>query len=98
MENPLPEVLSRLQALLPSLAPRYGVRSLGVFGSFARNEQREGSDLDILVSFDDPPSLLRFVELEDLLSQSLGRPVDLVMAEALKPGIARRISSEVVTV
>jgi predicted nucleotidyltransferase len=98
MENAVPEVIARLQALLPDLASRYRVRSLRVFGSFARREQRRGSDLDILVSFEEAPGLLRFVELEDLLSQSLGLPVDLVMADALKPGIAERIAPDLVAV
>ena len=80
------------------LKERYKVRSLGIFGSYVRNEQKKGSDLDILVEFDEPPSLLRFLQLEHYLSDLLGIKVDLVMKDALKPAIGRRILSEVVSV
>jgi uncharacterized protein len=80
------------------LKERYKVRSLGIFGSYVRNEQKKGSDLDILVEFDEPPSLLRFLQLEHYLSDLLGVRVDLVMKDTLKPAIGRRILSEVVSV
>jgi len=80
------------------LKERYKVKSLGIFGSYVRNEQKKGSDLDILVEFDEPPSLLRFLQLEHYLSDLLGVRVDLVMKDVLKPAIGRRILSEVVSV
>lgn len=90
--------LATLRQHLPSLAERYRVRSLGVFGSYARREQREDSDLDLLVAFDDPPGLLKFVEMENYLSDLLGVKVDLVMNDVLKPRIGERILKEVITV
>ena len=54
-----------------------------------------GSDLDLLVSFDDTPGLLKFIEMENYISDLLGVKVDLVMREALKPGIDERILKEV---
>ena len=71
---------------------------MGVFGSFVRNENHPKSDLDLLVSFYEAPSLFKFIELEDLLSDILGLNVDLVMADALKPRVGKRILSEVVRV
>ena len=80
---------------MPRLREEYAVRSLGVFGSFVRGEQEGGSDLDLLVEFEQAPGLLRFLELEDELSALLGVTVDLVQKEALKPAIGRRILQEV---
>jgi predicted nucleotidyltransferase len=87
-----------LRRELPTLAARYCVASLGLFGSYVRRENRPDSDLDVLVSFTDLPGLFRFVELEDYLSDLLGVKVDLVMRDALKPRIGQRILSEVVPV
>jgi predicted nucleotidyltransferase len=87
-----------LQREMPSLALRYHVTSLGLFGSYVRRENRADSDLDVLVTFSQAPSLLRLIELENHLSDLLSVKVDLVMRDALKPGIGRRILAEVVPV
>jgi predicted nucleotidyltransferase len=63
-----------------------------------RSEQKKGSDLDILVEFDEAPSFIQFLQLEHYLSDLLGVSVDLVMKDALKPAIGKRILSEVVPV
>ena len=85
----------KLRELLPSLAEEYGVASLALFGSFVREEQTNGSDLDLLVEFEESPSLFRFIELENLLTDELGVDVDLVMKDALKPRIGQRILREI---
>jgi predicted nucleotidyltransferase len=87
-----------LRRHLPELRQKYRVKTLGIFGSFVRGEQDEASDLDILVEFDDPPSLVKFVQLEEQLHQLTGIPVDLVMASALKPNIGKRVIAEMVQV
>jgi predicted nucleotidyltransferase len=87
-----------LRQQLPLLTEHYGVASLGLFGSYVRGEARPDSDLDILVRFHQTPGLLRFIELENYLSDLLGVRVDLIMAEALKPHIGRRILAEVIPV
>ncbi len=91
-------VRSILRAELPTLSQRYGVASLGLFGSTIRGEADSQSDVDILVRFDRVPGLFRFVELENYLTDLLGIRVDLVMEEALKPHIGRKIMAEVVPV
>lgn len=91
-------IVKTLRDQLPVLRERYGVRSLGVFGSYVRGEQERGSDLDLLVEFDRVPTLFEFVRLERHLGQQLGVPVDLVMKTALKPTIGRYILEEVVPV
>ena len=84
-----------LRQHMPLLRERYGVESLGLFGSYLRGEADADSDLDLLVRFHQTPGLIRFVELENHLSDLLGLRVDLVMAEALKPNIGRRVLAEV---
>lgn len=90
--------ISALRKHLPELQERYGVRSLGIFGSFVRGEQRKRSDVDILVEFDRAPTLFGFIDLRDYLTDLLGVKVDLVMKSALKPAIGRHILAEVVSV
>jgi hypothetical protein len=90
--------MEQLRQQIPSLAERYGVRSLGVFGSYVRHEQTSASDIDLLVTFDDTPSLLKFIELENYLTDLLGIQVDLVMEDALKPTLGQAIMNEVVMV
>ena len=91
-------IIDQLREQLPILRQRYQVRSLGIFGSHVRQEPRVDSDLDLLVTFDDPPSLLGFIKLEHELSELLGVQVDLVMRDALKPTIGQRILNEVMFV
>lgn len=87
-----------LHQQLPLLEAQYGVRTLAIFGSYIHGEQRDTSDLDVLVTFQQPPSLLTFVALEQHLTDLLGIEVDLVMRDALKPTIAEHILAEQVTV
>ncbi len=89
------ELRDILRQHLPAVKERYGVASLGLFGSYVRREAGPKSDLDVLVRFRRTPGLIRFIELENYLSDLLGIRVDLVMAEALKPGIGGRVLAEV---
>lgn len=89
------ELRDALRQQLPLLGERYGVASLGLFGSYVRRQAGPGSDLDLLVRFHQTPGLIRFIELENYLSDLLGVRVDLVMAEALKPNISQRVLAEV---
>lgn len=90
--------LKVLKQHLPALKERYHVRSLELFGSYVRHKQDVGSDLDILVTFSEPPSLLTFVALENYLSDLLGVKVDLVMKSTLKPHIGQRISEDTIPI
>jgi uncharacterized protein len=96
--SPLDHYLLALRRHLPELAEKYHVRALEVFGSYVRNEQNPESDLDILVTFDKTPGLLKYIELEYHLSDLLGVKVDLVMKSALKPRLEQRILNEAVPV
>ncbi len=92
------EIITELRRSLPSLVEKYRVRSIGVFGSYVHHKERQDSDIDLMVNFDETPSLLKFIELENYLTDLLGIKVDLVMEDALKPNIGKQILSEVVRV
>ncbi len=94
MKDELQNITAKLRKELPKLRSQYNVATIELFGSFVRNEQQANSDLDILVTFSKAPSLFKFIELEDYLSDLLGIKVDLVMKSALKPNIGKRILSE----
>ena len=89
VKRSLETLLEILRQQAPFLAERYGVETLGVFGSYVRVEQKTGSDLDVLVTFREPPSLLTFIAIENHLSDVLGVKVDLVMKDSLKPAIGK---------
>ena len=92
------DIRGKVRNLKPIIREKYNVKTIGVFGSYVRGEAKEKSDLDILVEFTEPISLLKFVELENYLSDSIGVKVDLVMKNALKPRIGKHILQEVVTI
>lgn len=94
----LDEIKRILAKHKPELKKRYKVREIGIFGSYAKNEQRKKSDLDILVEFEDDADigLFEFIDMEFYLSDLLGIKVDLVEKKALKPYIGKRILEEVI--
>ena len=80
---------------MPELSDKWTVKSLGIFGFYVWGEARKGSDLDILVEIDDPKmGLLKFIALENYLSDLLGVKVDLVEKQTLKPAISRHVTEE----
>lgn len=97
MSNP-DEITRELAKLKPELEGEYHIRKLGVFGSYARGEQRTESDLDVLVEFEEPVTLFDLVRLENELTARLGIDVDLVTRDSLKPGIEARVTDDIVYV
>jgi uncharacterized protein len=95
-ELSLEKILEILRQQLPMLTERYSVERLEIFGSYVRSEQK--SDLDILVTFKEVPSLLTFIAIENYLSDLLGVKVDLVMKDSLKPKIGGQILCEAIPV
>ena len=90
------EIKETLIKLKPFLKEKYKVKEIGIFGSYVKNKQKEGSDLDILVEFEEVPSLIEFIEMENFLSDKLKIKVDLVIKKALKPHIGKVILKEVI--
>ncbi len=89
---------SKLRAALPRLRDQYHVDELALFGSRVRGDARDDSDLDILITYTKIPSLLRFVNLENHLSDLLGVKVDLVLRRSLKPHIGQQILADLAPV
>ena len=80
-----------------AIRERYGVKKIGVFGSFARGEEKQGSDIDILVEFDEGKKTFdNYMDLKYFLQDLFGRKIDLVTMQALKPQLKEDILQEVV--
>jgi uncharacterized protein len=96
--NSLSDIKIVLKKNEEELKSRYGIKRIGIFGSYVRNEAKEKSDLDLLVEFKEDAGigLLKFVEIENYLSGLLDIKVDLVEKSALKPRIGKHILEEVV--
>lgn len=91
----LKEIITRNRNLLKQ---NYNVKVLGIFGSFSRGDTGRKSDIDILVDFSETPDFFEFIRLEEFLRKLLGRKVDLVTRNALKPSIKNAILKEMVYV
>jgi predicted nucleotidyltransferase len=91
-------VLRILRVYLPELREHYGVCTLGVFGSYVYGEQRPRNDVDLLVEFDQAPTIPEFIDFAHYLKRLLGVKVDLVTRRALKGEIGKRILREVLPV
>jgi hypothetical protein len=92
----LNDVKNTLKYYKNHLHEKYKIKELGIFGSYVRGEQREKSDIDILVSFYEVPSLIKFIEIENYLSEELNIKTDLVRKESIRAEIKDQILSEVV--
>jgi hypothetical protein len=99
-ENPVTrdEALQQIRAIFPALRDAYGLRSLAVFGSVARNEAGPGSDIDLLVEFEAGKTCgyFGFFRLQQELESELGVRVDLVTPDALKAQLKDRILTEAI--
>ena len=89
------DVVGTLRQNRTEIKRRFGVKRLGVFGSYARGEEKETSDVDILVELS-KPTFDGFIGLADYLEALLGKKVDLVTTKGLSPHIAPIVRREVV--
>jgi predicted nucleotidyltransferase len=94
----LQEIESIIRDEKPILRCRFKVKEIGIFGSFVRGEQKDSSDLDLLIDFEEPPGLIRYVGLQNYLSDKIGERVDLITKSGLKPRIGGHILKEVIYV
>jgi uncharacterized protein len=88
------EILKRIEENLETIRG-FGVRRIGIFGSFARNEHTEASDMDFLVEFENP-TFDNYFDLKFFLEDLVGRSVDLVIADTIKPRIRSSILEETI--
>ena len=97
MESEADRLLNTLRAALPALRREFPLRRLALFGSTARGETSDGSDIDILVEVE--PSIgLGFVTLAEKLEELTGRKVDLISRRAIKPNLWKQIEPELIDV
>lgn len=92
----LVEIRETLRSSKSLLKDKYAVKSLAIFGSYARGEQQETSDVDLLVDFDRPIGGFAFIELADQLEELLGMRVDLLTPRMMKhnPYLEKKIEGE----
>jgi predicted nucleotidyltransferase len=91
------QLLEKLRSAKPTLLAKYPIRSLALFGSVSRDEDRPGSDVDVLVEFSRPVGM-QFIRLAEELQALLGRKVDLVSRGGIKPGYYAAIREDLVDV
>ena len=91
----LEEIKEVLQKHREEFREQYGLKEIGIFGSYVKGEQKESSDIDMLIELEKPIGFVRFMRLENALSQLLGVRVEMVTRKALKPHIGKRILQEV---
>ncbi|MBA7505526.1 hypothetical protein ES706_04194 [subsurface metagenome] len=92
------EIIKKIKENLPFLKEIFNVKIIGLFGSYVRGEQREESDVDILVDFLKPIGFFKFIELENYLIEKLEIKVDLIPIDSLKSLIKPYILKEVIYV
>lgn len=80
------------------LMSEYNVEKIGIFGSAVQGRMHKDSDIDLLVDLKKPIGLFKFIELEDFLSEALGRKIDLVTKKALKQVIRKEVLRNIVYV
>jgi len=90
------DVEKKVKDSLPGLKKEYKVKSIGIFGSVARNSHSSNSDIDILVELEKGhKDFFNYLHLKEFLEKLLKAKVDLVIKEALKPGLKKAILKEV---
>lgn len=92
------DILSYLKEHKKEMKDKYSVKKIALFGSYARDVASKNSDIDLLVDFKETPDLLTFIELEEVLSKSLQKNVDLVPRRKLKKAIKDQVLKEAIAV
>ena len=92
------EVLKRLTGNIEEIRQRFSVKALSIFGSIARDEAIDSSDVDVLVVFNQKASFDAFMDLKFYLEELLGTGVDLVTDKALRLQVRRAIEQEIIHV
>ena len=92
------QTLEILTQLKPELIKRFGITRFALFGSTVRDEAREDSDIDIIVSFDGPATSKQYFGVQFLLEDELGKSVDLVTEKVLRPELKAFIENEAINV
>lgn len=90
--------MNKIFKTVTSILESHGVKKIGIFGSYVRGEEREASDVDIIVEFSERKSLFDIVGIEQELSDALGIKVDLLTEKSISPYLIDRIKKEMVVI
>jgi len=88
----------KLTGMKLALKEQFGINSIAVFGSFARSEENEKSDIDIVVLNMDKKNAFTLIKAQSFLEENLGKKVDLGLYDAIRPFIKKRIEKELIYV
>lgn len=91
-------IITDIQKIIQPILWKYPIKRASIFGSYARQEAHENSDIDILVEFSSSVSLLQFVSIKLELEDILGKKVDLVEYSTLKPQLKANILKEQIAI
>ncbi len=89
-------ISAKQQNLIINIASRFKPGMIGIFGSYARGENMQNSDLDILIDFEQPINLLEIIGLEQELTESLGIKVDLITVRSLSPQLKKYVEKDLI--
>jgi predicted nucleotidyltransferase len=92
------DIVAFLKEHKEEMERKYGVKKIGLFGSYVRGEVREDSDIDIAVELDDKCIFRNFFALEEYLKKNLKKNIDLGIESAIKPAVRKRVLDEIVYV
>lgn len=89
--------IKALKQVIAELARSEKITYIGLFGSTARGEENESSDLDLIVNFQTTPSLFRLLDFEEKLQQQLGKKIDLITHDSISPYLQHTINRDLIT-
>jgi uncharacterized protein len=92
------QLKAEISLLLPTLEEQYHVKTLEIFGSYARGEHSQKSDLDLLITFSQPYSLWELLDVKEFLTTKLHLKVDLVPKDSIKPMLKEQIIQEAIPI
>lgn len=92
------DIVAKLKEIRPALTARYKVKEILLFGSFARGDQAENSDIDLLTEFNDNADLFDLIGLELFLEETFKRPIDVVPKKALRAELRENVLQQVVAI
>lgn len=92
-------VLSQLEKILPEIQERFGIETIGIFGSVAREDDVENSDVDIVYTFKEGRGNLKdYCGAIDYIEQTLGRTIDFVSLEWMNPNLKPYVEPEIIMI
>ncbi len=92
------EILKMLKKLKAEIKKNYKVKKIGLFGSYVNNKQKETSDIDFLIEFEDDADLFHYIGLSLFLEDHFNRKVDVISKPTLKKELREQILQEVIYV